>query len=52
MMQLHNVYAQRPVLKAGVQSGFALESGAKRLFPGGGLCFGFGGGSPFGFGLQ
>lgn len=51
-MQLHSIYAQCPVLRAGVQSGFALESGVKRLFPGGGLCFGFGRGSPFGFGLQ
>lgn len=46
------IYAQNPVSRASVQSGFALDSGAKRLFPGGRLCFGVGGGGPFGFGLQ
>lgn len=40
------------MIGAGVQSGFALDIGAERLFPGGGLCFGVGRGSPFGFGLQ
>lgn len=52
LMQLHSVHAQCPVVRAGIQSGFALERGAKWLFPGGGLCFGFWGGGPFGFGLQ
>lgn len=52
LMQLHSIYVLCPVLRAGVQSRFALDIGARRLFPGGGLCFGFGGGGPFGFGLQ
>lgn len=52
LMQLHSIYAQRLVLSSSVQSGFALDIGAKRLFPGGRLCFGVGGGGPFGFGLQ
>lgn len=51
-MQFHSSNGQCPVVWAGVQSGFALDCGAERLFPGGGLCFRVRRGGPFGLGLQ